>query len=98
MRAVSDISQRAVKWKDNNESEIQCVSRVALKCHFENVNHRLLTKGLREAASRWPQHGWFNTTAVMMNSAHYVVCFLFSHVQYTVKLPNEPHQQSKQVH
>lgn len=58
MRAVSDISQRAVKWKDNNESAIQCASQVALKCHFQNVNHHLIIEGLQEAPSRWLQHGW----------------------------------------
>lgn len=45
MRAVSAISQRAVKWKHNNESVIQCVSRVALKCHFQDVNHHHVAEG-----------------------------------------------------
>lgn len=88
MTAVSDIRQRAVKWKDNNESAIQCVSQVALKCHFENVNHHPLTKGLREAASRRLQHGWLNAAAATMNSAHYVVGFLCFHM-YSIQL-NSP--------
>lgn len=67
MRAASHISQGAVKWKDNNETVMQRVSQVALKCHFQNVNHHGVTEGLQEATSRWLQHGRFNTAAAMMN-------------------------------
>lgn len=84
MWAVSDISQRGVKWKDNNESETQCVSQVALKCHFESVNPHHITEGLQEATSRWLQHGWFNTAAAMVNFVHYarsLWCFHMNSLQ-----------------
>lgn len=46
--AASRISRRAVKWTDSNDSVIQCVSQVALKCHFQTVNHVDINRGVSE--------------------------------------------------